>query len=179
MNVRKNFDQGIPCGKARWRVDSVESAAGRARVAPTSVPPAASTADAPVSVEWDSVTKPSGRARVPPRPLPEMNAPVSAGPAREATPYPEVTQPSGWQSAWPAPPAPALPADALSAAAPAVKQTGGEPAGMPRALAAASVLLAINLLLSVVAALGSLLISDELVRLSLGREPLDSDHATV
>jgi hypothetical protein len=60
-----------------------------------------------------------------------------------------------------------------------VTTAGGGSAGMPRTLSAAAVLLAINLLLSVAAALGSLLISDELVRLSLGHEPLDSDHAAV
>lgn len=50
---------------------------------------------------------------------------------------------------------------------------------MPRTLKAASVLLGVNLLLSVVAALLSIVISDELIALTLGREPLASDQTAV
>ncbi len=50
---------------------------------------------------------------------------------------------------------------------------------IPRTLRVASVLLGVNLLLSVLTALMSILISDQLIELSLGRAPLASDHAVV
>jgi hypothetical protein len=50
---------------------------------------------------------------------------------------------------------------------------------MPPTLKAASILLGVNLLLTVLAALLSIVISDELIALTLGREPLPSDEAIV
>lgn len=70
---------------------------------------------------------------------------------------------------------PALPADPNLAST----ADGAQSGEMPRTLKAASALLGVNLLLSVIAALLSIVISDELIAITLGREPLASDRAAV
>ncbi|MGH3544614.1 MAG: hypothetical protein ACRDPW_01575 [Mycobacteriales bacterium] len=162
-------------GDGEIEVDSAESAKGRASVtAPT----------------------PSGRAKVPPRLVsnPSTVEPVSAMPPPLAAP---MSAPAAWQPEPPQRefwnPGVALPPWGAAAASPdgfsqmpaleaepdQVGMDRSGPGQMPPTLKAASILLGVNLLLTVLAALLSIVISDELIALTLGRDPLPSDQSTV
>ena len=147
-------------------VERGKAAAGRARVTPP--------------LKHDGLvtpTAPTGRARVSPRPVEASSFPVL--PVSTSPGYAPDTQFPQTPPYWNSDPAPAE-VGAPFAPRPAAEPVGSvDPGRMPRTLAAAAILLGVNLLLSVAAAIVGILVSDELIELSLGRTPLPSDSAAV
>lgn len=152
-------------------MEHAEAATGRARVTPPPKPEGLGTTAAP-----------TGRARVSPRPVeatevPAPAAPHSAPPSHTSQGQPETQIPTYWNAGpTPAPTEFGVPFAPMPSAEPV---GAADPGRMPRTLMATAILLGVNLLLSMVAAIAGILMSDELIELSLGRTPLPSDSAAV